>query len=86
MPLQLTRADSGWEGQGVSEAELAGRIAAHVERRACGRIRDLIVTCYGDLVVLRGRSRTYHAKQLAQEAVLDLLDGPSRLANRIVVH
>ena len=38
-----------------------------------------------DTIILQGRSRTYHAKQLAQEAVLDLADGRRALANQIVV-
>ena len=33
----------------------------------------------------RVRSRTYHAKQLAQEAVLDMTDGLPALANQIEV-
>jgi hypothetical protein len=67
------------------EAELAERIEGHIERRACGRIRDLHVVCSEGLIILMGRSRTYHAKQLAQEAVFDLTDGHSALANQIVV-
>ena len=36
-------------------------------------------------VVLKGRAVNYHAKQLAQQAVLDLTDGDSVLTNQIVV-
>jgi len=61
------------------------RIECHIERRLCGRIRYLNVVCSSDRVVLRGRSRTYHAKQLAQEAALDLTGGAPRLVNEIVV-
>jgi hypothetical protein len=64
---------------------LSERIESHIERRLCGRIYDLHIVCSGDLVVLRGRSRTYHAKQLAQEAVLDLTGGAPRLVNEIAV-
>jgi hypothetical protein len=63
--------------------DLAERIRGQVERRAPGRIRDLEVDTIGGRVVLRGRSRTFYVKQLAQQAVLDL--GPSLLDNRIVV-
>ncbi|MBX6314202.1 MAG: phospholipid-binding protein [Isosphaeraceae bacterium] len=56
-----------------------------MERRACGRIRDLHVVCSDDLIILQGRSRTYHAKQLAQEAVFDLTGGHPALANQIIV-
>ena len=67
------------------EAELAERIEGQIERRACGRIRDLHVVCSEGMIILMGRSRTYHAKQLAQEAVFDLTNGHSALANQIVV-
>lgn len=65
--------------------DLAERLEGHIERKACGRIRDLHVVCAGDRIILQGRSRTYHAKQLAQEAVFDLADGRSDLMNQIVV-
>ncbi len=64
---------------------LAERIEGHIERRACGRIRDLHVVCSEDRVILMGRSRTYHAKQLAQEAAMDCTEGDFALANQIIV-
>jgi len=64
---------------------LAERIEGHIERMACGRIRDLHVVCSDGMITLEGRSRTYHAKQLAQEAVFDLTGGHPALANHIVV-
>jgi hypothetical protein len=68
-----------------SKRELAARIEGYIERRASGRIRDLHVVCSDDAIILQGRSRTYHAKQLAQQAVLDLTDGYPLLTNQIVV-
>jgi hypothetical protein len=68
-----------------AEVELAERLEGHIERRASGRIRDLHVVCSDGMIILMGRSRTYHAKQLAQEAVLDLTEGHPALANQIVV-
>ncbi len=65
-----------------SESEL---FEALIARSACGRIRDLHVECSEHLVVLTGRTRTYHAKQLAQQAVLEQLQGDRTLANQIVV-
>lgn len=65
--------------------DLAERIEGYIERRASGRIRDLHVVCSEDSIVLQGRSRTYHAKQLAQQAVLDMTDGFPLLTNEIVV-
>jgi len=67
------------------ESELAEQIEGQIERRASGRIRDLHVVCSEDMIILMGRSRTYHAKQLAQQAVLDLTGGRPALANEIVV-
>lgn len=66
-------------------SELAERIEGCIERLASGRIRDLHVVCSEDAIILQGRSRTYHAKQLAQQAVLDLTDGYPLLTNQIVV-
>ena len=81
--------DSGTDprraGRGPTEGDLAERIEGYIERKACGRIRDLHVVCSGDRIILQGRSRTYHAKQLAQEAALDLTEGDAVLANQIVV-
>jgi len=68
-----------------SKLDLARRIEGDIERRASGRIRDLHVVCSDDAIILQGRSRTYHAKQLAQQAVLDLTDGFPLLTNQIVV-
>lgn len=72
-------------GRRDSEQLLAERIEGFIERRASGRIRDLHVVCSEDQIILQGRSRTYHAKQLAQQAVLDLTDGHPLLTNLIVV-
>ena len=72
-------------GLGEHQDELAERIERQIERRACGRIHELRVACGDGLVILQGHCRTYHAKQLAQEAALDLADGPTRLVNQIVV-
>jgi hypothetical protein len=65
--------------------DLAERLEGYIEQKASGRIRDLHVVCCGDRIILQGRSRTYHAKQLAQQAVLDLTDGDTPLTNQIVV-
>lgn len=65
--------------------DLADRLPGHIERRTGGRVRDVHVTCSWGVLILQGRSRTYHAKQLAQEAALDLAGGRYDLANQIVV-
>ena len=72
-------------GRRKTRDDLAEKIEGHIERKASGRIRDLHVVCSGESIILQGRSRTYHAKQLAQQAVLDLTDGCPLLTNQIVV-
>jgi len=70
-----------------AESPLAARIEDQIAAQTCGRIRDLHVVCSQGSIILQGRARTYHAKQLAQEAALDLidLDGTPPLMNEIVV-
>ncbi len=58
------------------ELQLLGRLG--------GRIRDLQVQISSDGVILWGRAATYHAKQLAQHAAMDLCKMPI-LANEIEV-
>ena len=72
-------------GRRGTRDDLAEQIEGHIERKASGRIRDLHVVCSDESIILQGRSRTYHAKQLAQQAVLDLTDGFPSLTNQIVV-
>jgi hypothetical protein len=87
--IRMTTHEAGSDTRRIGcfsdEAELAQRLQGQIERRACGRIRDLHVVCSDEIIILMGRSRTYHAKQLAQEAVLDFTDGRPALANQIVV-
>ena len=85
MMMQQSGMDPERPGRRENEQELAERIEGYIERRASGRIRDLHVVCSEDQIILQGRSRTYHAKQLAQQAVRDLTDGYPLLMNQIVV-
>ncbi len=78
--------DTRLPAQSASRADLKLRLTAQIERRASGRIRDLDVVCSDTSIILRGRSRSYHAKQLAQQAVLDLTDGYPLLTNQIEVY
>jgi len=72
-------------GRSQSTTDLAERLEGYIELKASGRIRDLHVVCSDDTIILQGRSRTYHAKQLAQQAVLDITDGHALLTNQIEV-
>jgi len=73
------------DGSIPDHRDLGLLIEAHITRLACGRIRDLHVACSEGRVMLQGRSRTYYAKQLAQQAALDVTPGVSLIVNLIVV-
>ena len=60
------------------------RIESQVLRRLGNRVRDLRVIVRHDGVILHGRTNTYHAKQLAQHAAMELGELPI-LANNIEV-
>lgn len=65
----------------IPEAE---RLECLLQRRLGNRIRDLRVSLLPSGLVLRGRASTYHAKQLAQHAAMELGSTPI-LANDIEV-
>jgi uncharacterized protein YcaQ len=69
--------------QGVTPGTVE-RVEAHVQRRLGGQVNDLRVVVRGEGLVLQGRTRTYHAKQLAQHAVMEITGLPI-LANEIQV-
>jgi hypothetical protein len=85
--------DSAWRSLASDEhcnltrqlQDLAGRLERSIELKAQGRIRGLRVLCLEDAIVLEGSARTYHAKQLAQEAVLSVTEGRFSLSNQIIV-
>jgi hypothetical protein len=47
-----------------------------MQRRLGNRVRDLRVLILPNGLILQGRTSTYHAKQLAQHAVMDLTELP----------
>jgi hypothetical protein len=53
--------------------------------RLGNRVRDLRIQLYPAGLVIQGRAATYHAKQLAQHAAMDLTGVPI-LANDIEVY
>ena len=55
-----------------------------VLRRVGGRVRNLRIIIRPDGMILQGRTSTYHAKQLAQHAAMEMADLPI-LANDIEV-
>lgn len=60
-------------------------LEAIVQRRVGGRVRNLQVIARPDGVIIRGRAPTYHAKQIAQHAVMELA-GQRILSNDIEVY
>jgi hypothetical protein len=65
----------------LSEEE---RLEGMLLRRIGNRVRDLRVVLLADGLILQGRTATYHAKQLAQHAAMELAGMPI-VANEIEV-
>jgi hypothetical protein len=63
---------------GIEQLELL------VQRRVGNRVRDLRIIEHPNGVILQGRATTYHAKQLAQHAAMEMA-GRRILANDIEV-
>ena len=70
----------------VAEPVLAHqeRLEVLMQRRLGNQVRDLCVLVLPDGIILQGRTATYHAKQLAQHAAMELASLPI-LANDIEV-
>ncbi|MSU80513.1 MAG: hypothetical protein EXS16_20795 [Gemmataceae bacterium] len=60
------------------------RLESMLVRRLGNRVRDLRVLVLPTGLVLQGRADTYHAKQLAQHAAMEISASPI-LANEIEV-
>jgi hypothetical protein len=65
----------------LSEEE---RLETMLTRRLGNRVRDLRVILLADGLILKGRTATYHAKQVAQHIAMEVADLPI-LANDIEV-
>ena len=60
------------------------RLQAHIQARLLGKVRGFQLIVQDSGLILRGQSRTYYAKQLAQHAVMESAD-ISIAANEIEV-
>jgi hypothetical protein len=60
------------------------RLESAVRRQLSGRVRNFRLLVKDDGLILRGDAITYHAKQLAQHAILEAAPLPIR-ANEIAV-
>jgi hypothetical protein len=74
--------------QGIAEVvvqdDVLESLESLIQRRLGGRIRDFHVVARDRGIILQGRTATYHMKQLAQHAAMELCDLPI-LANDIEV-
>jgi 6,7-dimethyl-8-ribityllumazine synthase len=68
----------------VTTVNGATELEAQVQCRLSGQIRDFRLVVAGEGLVLRGHAHTYHAKQLAQHAVMEATNLPIQ-ANEIEV-
>lgn len=62
----------------LPETDLCGLLANRIAQRTGGRIHSLRVDKVDDRIVVSGRTSTYHARQLAFAAAVELLGRPSR--------
>jgi hypothetical protein len=69
---------------GSADRACAGRIAQLISEKLRNRLLDFEVVVASEGLVLKGRSRTYYVKQLAQQLVMRTTDLPIA-ANRIEV-
>jgi hypothetical protein len=67
---------SGGEETGVITSESLARVVEPIQRRLAGRVQDLQVFLREQTLVLRGHADTYHAKQLAQHAIMESVSLP----------
>lgn len=61
------------------------RLECSIARRTGGRVRDLRVEISDGRVLVRGRSPSYHVKQLALAAVLEAFEGSESQSERVEV-
>jgi hypothetical protein len=67
-----------------SVSVLRRQLEQHISKYTGRRVRDLAVEVYSERIVVRGRTRSYYVKQLAQHGVRDILPDV-RLENAIHV-
>ncbi len=53
------------------DPDFAERVASRVQHLMAGRVRDFRVQLHERGLVLRGRTRTYHAKQLVRQMAME---------------
>lgn len=82
-PHLFDRSDS--EADECAGDSLTDAIERRIENATCGRVSGLYVARLGESIVLHGYCRTYHARELAHQAALDLADGAAPLIDLLSV-
>jgi hypothetical protein len=72
------------DAHGAHHQALEIAIFQRIESRLPGRVRNLIVRVFDDVVVLEGQCATFYTKQLAQHTAMGVLED-EHLENAIVV-
>ena len=72
------------EDVGFRQQDEIDRLEINVQRRLNGRVRDFRLLVHPDGLILQGSTATFHAKQLAQHAIMEATRLPI-LANDIEV-
>jgi hypothetical protein len=70
---------------GLLTSDVVAQLEDQVRLRLGGRVLDFRLSIRDMGLVLKGRTRSYHAKQLAQEALMDMTGAQIR-ANEIEVY
>jgi osmotically-inducible protein OsmY len=81
--IAMTEATRSYEQSLSASGEIA-TVAAHLAQHLRGRLRDASVTIHRGGVVIRGTTKSYYVKQLAQHAVMKHVSLPI-VANEIDV-
>jgi hypothetical protein len=58
------------------DPDFAERVESRVQHLMAGRVRDFRVQIHDRGLVLRGRTRTYHAKQLVRQMAMEAAGMP----------
>ena len=83
--LQERFLDDRDDEEGRDEDRLPDAILRRIENATCGRISGLFVARLGEAIVLHGFCRTYHTREIAHQAALELAEGSTPLIDLLTV-
>jgi hypothetical protein len=70
---------------GDDDQRLTDTIVRRIENATSGHVSGLYVARLGDAIVVHGYCRTYHARELAHKAALDLAEGSAPVIDLLTV-